>query len=485
MDWRGVPVPPIYQTTFEQRHEKDPQSERFRFRVPLILGMQPSYGALTSAERYELRKKAAETLGAEPIPSSPAGLFVRPGEKIHFGFQYEDKDGKTRWLTASSHVMTHPVLDLMDEEYRSTMTSDFVGQALRIRVVDLGADVTDAPDTVRVSVQAKSGAKQSVVLHESGPHTGIFRTTHELSYASAPAVESKPAEGLESDEEAAEGEPEIIPEPGLPVVYGDTIAARYTDSNGIKTDTQFVTISKGADGTIEPFSKQYDDAEMAMRTQFSLAEAYLEIARRHRKLDEDKAATQEFETARQLLAKAMDQFTEPETRAHAEYLLGTLTMEDAAVTEDPELQETRYRAALSRFLNITGTYSQTLHASKAQYQIATVYEKLKEPEIAAQEYVKLAYKYPDSEFLAVSISRLGTHFLRKAGAYEAKAKPLIEKGEKEEDKDAAFEGEALNRLAIAEYMKTAQIFSRLQERFPGDPLAGKAGLRAGQGLHAW
>ena len=35
-------------------------------------------------------------------------------------------------------------------------------------------------------------------------------------------------------------------------------------------------------------------------------------------------------------------------------------------------------------------------------------------------------------------------------------------------------------MAIREYLKTAKIFARLQERFPMNRLAGKAGLRAGQ-----
>ncbi len=79
------------------------------------------------------------------------------------------------------------------------------------------------------------------------------------------------------------------------------------------------------------------------------------------------------------------------------------------------------------------------------------------------------------------MARLGTHFLKKAAEYEAKAKPLLEKAEADkEDKDAAFEGEAMNKMAVAEYLKTARIFGRLQERFPTDPLAGQAGLRAGQ-----
>jgi outer membrane protein assembly factor BamD (BamD/ComL family) len=255
------------------------------------------------------------------------------------------------------------------------------------------------------------------------------------------------------------------------------VAARYTDGNGIKTDIVMVTISKGADGSIEPFSKIYEDEEIAMRTQFSLAEAYLEMAKRHRKLGQVKEAEIEYSSAKQLLSKAMDQFTDPDTRAHAEYLLGNLTMEEADSTEDAELKETRYRAALSRFLSVTGSYSQTIHASKAQYKIATLYERLNEPEIAAQEYVKLAYKYPDSEFLATSMARLGSHFLKKASAYEQKSKTLLEQVD---NKDAQFEGEALRQMGIREYIKTAQIFGRLQERFPGNELAGQAGLRAGQ-----
>ena len=33
----------------------------------------------------------------------------------------------------------------MTEDYRSPMTSAYVGETLNLRVVDLGADVSDAP----------------------------------------------------------------------------------------------------------------------------------------------------------------------------------------------------------------------------------------------------------------------------------------------------------------------------------------------------
>jgi outer membrane protein assembly factor BamD (BamD/ComL family) len=441
-------------------------SDRFRFSVPLVADLLPLRGVVTYEERKELQKQLETSRSASRILEQVGGgLVVRPGEKIFFGFRYKKSDGEDHWITASAKVITHPLFAVMDEDFSKRLTSVYAGETLHLRVNDLGADLTDKSDIVTVLLQAKSGAKARVELNETDPHSGIFTRGYALSYAKNPGPLP---EGYD------------VRRQGFPITYGDTVAARYTDRNGVKSPLSIVAISKGADGTIQPFSKQYEDSEVAMRTQFSLAEAYLEIAKRHRRLGETELAAREYEQAKQLLANAMDQFRDPETRSHAEYLLGNLTLEEADTTAKGELKEDRYRAALSRFMTVTGSYSGTLHASKAQFKIATIYEKLKEPEIAAQEYVKLAYKYPDSEFLATSMARLGSHFLKKAAGYEAKAKPLLEQGTTEEDKDALFEGEAMQKMAVREYLKTAQIFGRLQQRFPSHTMAGAAGLRAGQ-----
>jgi len=444
------------------RYQKSKQ-DRFRVATTVIPGITPEYGVLSETEMKELADSQLDSRSAKEIQIGQNNLVAKPGDTIYFGFRYTGRDGQEQWETSTAKVVTHPDFDIMSEGYSHEVDKAYAGERLYLRVVDLGADVSDDIDQVRLLMQAKSGAKHYVTLVESGPHTGIFRDSILLSYSKDPAE--------------ATGERDVN-RAGFPITYGDTVAARYTDANGVSTETNFVTISKGADGSIAPFSKVYEDEAIAMRTQFSLAEAYLEMAKRHRKLGEPARAEQEYNSAKLLLAKAMDQFTDPETRAHAEYLLGTLTMEEADATEDPELRETRFRAALSRFMNVTGSYPLTIHASRAQYRMATVYEKIGESDIAAQEYVKLAYKYPDSEYLATSMARLGTHFLKQAAAYEQQAKPLLARAEA--DKDAAYEGAALQELAVREYLKTASIFSRLQERFPGNELAGPAGLRAGQ-----
>ena len=460
----GVPEIPTYVGGGVWSLNEALPNDRFRLSIPLVAGVLPASGVLSEQEREDLKQRARDSrAAAAELQASSSGLVVQPGDTVHLGFRYRDPEGRVQWLTASTKVVTHGVFDLMTEDYRQPMTSAYVGETLNLRVVDLGADVSDAMDTVNVTVQAKSGARAAVELRESGPHTGIFKGTYLISYA---------------QQAGALPEGYNVRQDGFPVIYGDTIAARYTDTNGVHGETHMVTISKGADGLIQPFSKTYENEEIGMKTQFSLAEAYLEMAKRHRQLGENDKAELEYSSAKLLLSKAMDEFRDPDTRAHAEYLLGTLTMEEAIAATDPETRETRFRAALSRFMTVTGSYPETIHASRAQYRSATVYEAIGEPDIAAQEYVKLAYKYPDSEFLATSMLRLGSHFLKTAGELEAKARGLLAKGE--DDKDAQYDGAALLKLAHGEYLKTASIFGRLQERFPSNELAGPAGLRAGQ-----
>ena len=464
--------------------KETPPDDRFRLNIPLIAGVIPPMGVISAEERNEMRKSLTDVLRGARTDA----LVVGPGDTVHLGFRFRDAAGAEQWSTASAKVITQPVFDIMTEDFRSQITSAYVGETLNLRVVDLGGDTSDTSDTLSVLVQAKSGAKARADLRETGPHTGIFKGRCTLAYAT-PAAPAKPAPVAPDSPDgtrATDTEEEAAPQPlgaVVQVVYGDTVAARYTDANGIKTETALVTVSKGADGEIRPFSKIYQDSEIAMRSQFSLAEANLEMAKRHRLLGNAEAALLEYTNAKQLLASAMNQFTDPETRAHAEFLLGNLTFEEADTTADAALKQVRYRAALARFMNVTGSYPDTLHASKAQYRIALVYEALKEPDIAAQEYVKLAYKYPDSEYIATSMARLGSYFLKSATAYEEKAKPLLAKGVDETgkviDKDAAFEGQAMQKMAFNEFIKTARIFGRLQERFPDDELAGQAGLRAG------
>jgi TolA-binding protein len=443
------------------------RNDRFLFTVPLVAGVIPDHGVLSAEEKKELKLAAASMLDSSMMPEIAGALVVQPGDRIHVAMSYTDATGKVKWLTASTAVITQPAFDLVAADGIATTTAAFVGESLLPRVIDFGADTSDDTDTVGVLFQAKSGTKEQVVLHETAPHSGVFQAACTLTYASA--------KGPPPTDEF--GGPSVAAQQ-LPVVYGDMVAARYTDRAGASTDTAFVSISKGADGTIAPFSKTYGDSEIAARTQFSLAESYLEMAKRHRGLGQIETADIEYAAAKQMLSSVMNAFPDVETRAHAEFLLGNLTLEEAKTTPDAAARETLLRSALARFMSVTGSYPDTIHASKAQFATAMVYEALGEPEIAAQDYVKLAYKYPDSEYLAKAMARLGTFFLMRAAKLEQQAAPLLEQAET--DPEAKFQSEKLREEAIIEYLKTARIFGRLHERFPSHELAGPAGLQAGE-----
>ena len=447
-----------YVTTFQGHRASDYEraaisrkTGRFRFTVPLIAGPEPQE-SFADAQWVREQKLAV-----------PSGVVARAGQRVFIGVPYTDEQGNRVWATATAKIITQPMLDVMQDDYRATRDEVHVGEKLYLRVVDTAQDRTAERDQVRVYIASKSGRRHYMLLGETDTNSGIFKGFCQLTYAT----------GDESDED----EEYDVRIDGFPVVYGDAVGIRYTDRSGTDTPVHYVTIAKGSDGTIAPFSKRYDDPEMAMRTQFAMAEGYLELARRHRKLGQADLAERQFLRAKQLLANVVTQFDDPETRSHAEYLLGNLTLEDAEITEDPEMREDRYHAALARFMKITGTYPDTTHASRAQFKIAVIYEELGEADIAAQEYVKLAYKYPDSEHLATAMARLGTHFQRKAVGLERESVALLEQTD---DQDKLFEGEATRRMANLEYVKAAQIFERLQSRFPDHDLAGKAGLRAGK-----
>ncbi len=187
----------IYQVNAAPGFGENPELDRFFITVPLILGSLPEVGAMTFQERYELAKTMRESLDdSQSIDLIPNGLVVRPGENVHIGFRYTAPDGSGKWATATTKVVTHPAFDLMSVDHRETMSAAYVGEDLNLRVVDPGADLTDAADTVKVLVQAKSGAKHTVELHESGTHTGIFKGSYQLAYAGATSARRHRARGL-------------------------------------------------------------------------------------------------------------------------------------------------------------------------------------------------------------------------------------------------------------------------------------------------
>jgi len=417
---------------------------RFSFSVPLILGELPSRSFATSA--------------ADSLPSSqiPDGLAVRAGDKVHIGYAYKDKQGKPQWHTTTVSLTSDAFLDIMNGRYRREITKAFVGEKLYIRLIAPGLDQGPDRDVTAVKLKATSGAITAFQLRETAAHSGHFKGSFTLGYAAEPTSGQLPSVELH----------------GFPVKYGDQIEIAHSS-----IPARSVVVNKGADGAVEPFSKRYGEDGVAIRTTFTLAECFFELAKNHRKMDQESLARREMSHAQKLLAEAIASHQDDELKAHAEYLLGNLAQEYAGLSKNEASKQLLYKDALARFSKIPLDYPETEFAPQAQFKKALVYEKMGELDIAVEEYVKLAYKYPDHKLIPSVMSRLGSYFQKQGLAYKNRAEALEMK---ENDVEASGEAIRLRELAAREYLNAATVFGKLQSRFPADPLAGLAGLRSAQ-----
>ncbi len=417
---------------------------RFKISVPLALGNPPS------------RSFADSSADELPDSSIPDALAVKAGDIVHIGFPWQDPDEKVHWKELSYSVGANAMLDVMDGGYRDHLFTAYVGEKVYLRMIAPGLDQSPVQDKVQVQLTGSSGAKTEYSLQETEPHSGIFKSSFTIAYADEKIPAKLPPVELN----------------GLPVRYGDTITVSYMDQS------HQIIIKKGANGLIEPFSKRFTGDEMAVRTSFTLAECYFELAKKHREMEKESLARREIGQARKLLSEALATHRDEDLKAHAEYLLGNLAQEFADLAKNDESKMPMYQDALARFIKIPTDWPDSEFAPKAQYKTALVYEKMGEIENAVEEYVKLAYKYPDDELIPMVMSRLGGYFQSKGQQYKEKADPLRES---KQDADIA-EVLRLDQLSYPEFLKASMVFAKLQERFPDDPLAGNAGLRSAQNL---
>lgn len=422
---------------------------RFAFSVPVELGSTPT------------RSYANSDADNVHHSARPEALAVRPDDRIHIGFAYLDPQGKPQWATTSVSLGGHAFLDVMNDRYRQDLETAYVGEKLYLRLIAPNLDKTPERDITTVSIKVASGATTTYPIRETDFHSGVFKGSFTLSYADQPVQGELPSVMLH----------------GLPVKYGDEVQITFSDNATQSDEARSIQVNKGADGIIEPFTKQYGEDAVAIRTTFTLAECYFELAKYHRQLGKESLARREMAQAQKLLAEAIAQHRDDTLKAHAEYLLGNLAQEYADLSKNDTSQRRMYQDALARFTKIPLDYAETEFAPKAQFKKGLVYEKLGELDIAVEEYVKLAYKYPDHELIPSVMSRLGSYFQAEGKAYKDEAEAL----EKRED-DVEAQGRAikLRELATEQYLNAAQIFAKLQERFPTDALAGLAGLRSAQ-----
>ena len=368
-------------------------------------------------------------------------LGVKPGDEIRVAFQA----GVSNWITQHVALKADAFFDVMERRYQEPLTTLHVGESMFFRLTDPMRDAVDGKGQVDITLLASSGGSNTVRLTETFPHTGVFKGKADVVFA---------GDTLKSNAVDT-----------VPVKYGDTVRAVYRTGEVERT----VEIFKGATGAVLPFTKRFQDSEIAVETQFTVAEAYFEMAKKHRELGQEDLAHKEIAQGKKLLEEAIRDYPNTAARAQADYLLADLAFEGAKDVSVDEAKK-RYAEAIVRFSDIVATYPDSAYAPKAQYKKALIFEKTGQMDQACEEYVKLSYRYPDNELVAETITQLGKYF-------RAKGKELQDKAKAEGDK---IEREKGNLQAHDMFKTAAQVYGRLAQRFPEHKSAGAATVLAAE-----
>ncbi|MFW5750488.1 MAG: tetratricopeptide repeat protein [Planctomycetota bacterium] len=398
------------------------------------------------------------------LAAGPPTLKVTAGDTIFIGFRYEDENGTERWLTAEARLAGDALFDVMDRRYAEPVTGIYVGDRFYMRVIDPLRDVSGEKDRVVVEFTRDGATIGQAELVETLSHSGVFKGRVTVTHA---------------DEDGGEDQLNAIP-----ARYGDRFTVSYT--GGATPIEHQIEVHRGADGEVLPFTKRFKDPDIAVRTQFSIAEAHFEMAKKHRALAKDAAKSNnkeqeqrllavsrtEIALAKKLLDEALRDFPDNTIRAQSDYLLAELEMEYGNDAATEEAKQKAYDRAINKFANIVANYPENEYAPRAQFKKALAYHKKGKLKRASEEYVKLSYQYPDSEYVAETIAHLGRYYLTKGAL-------LSRQAEKVKD---PVEAEQLRLKAKAEFETAGSVFAKLKERFPTHSLASKTTVLAGMCL---
>jgi TolA-binding protein len=442
-DQRAIETPPgVSQVVVRgNRYAADALGEgRFTFLVGKELGPVPA---------ESLADVEYDPSGREPPPL----VQVRGNDTVYVGCRYTDAAGQERWTIQPVTLTSDIIFDVMDRRYQDEIAGTHVGDSLNLRLIHPALDVSDEKDSVTVKLTASGGGEMELPLTETFGHSGIFKGAVKLAYRDAAGEQA-----------ASAGDGRT-----LPVAYGETVTIRYAPASGEPID-RTVAIFKGGDAQLVPFTKQFKEPEIAVQTQFTVAEAWFELAKRHRELGQESLARREIAQGKKLLEEAIRDYPNTESRAQADYLLANLSFEFSKDSTNEEIARQHAIDAVTRFSDIVSSYPDSEYAPKSQYKKALVLEKLGQIDQACEEYVKLSYRYPDNELVAETIARLGQYFLSKGKEFDDAASNQTDPVEKEK---IAIKGREM-------FTTAAQVFGRLGERFPAHALASKTKMLSAQ-----
>ena len=331
--------------------------------------------------------------GSPEMESSRYRVLVSADDVIHL--RIDDSEGNPM-VEKEVEVASDAFVELLERSFVARDRYVHLGEAFHVRVRDTDQDRTADRDTIQVKAQTASGRSVEFEISETFARSGIF----EGKLLTAPLRVAPPAAG-QHDETV---ESKAV---SLMVLPGEEVSMEYNDVRNVsvarpRAVKEYGSVRHGADGGIAAFSKRFEDAEMAVKTSFLMAESLFEMAKDQRKLRREDKASALIAQGREVLEEALRDFPETSLVVRGEFLLANLAEELG-----------QYDEAIRRYSDVSSSWPDSEYAPRALFKKALCLEKQGEPEQALEEYVRLTYLYKRHDLAADAVVRLASYYYKQ------------------------------------------------------------------------
>ena len=365
-------------------------------------------------------------------------------------------DGAQTSLKASAALFSAATLQITDQEYLEPAEIAHVGKKIFLRLEDPDRDISSDRDKALIRIVTASGEDETIELEETLTHSGVFSASFPL------LAQAKPTAGNFKGR--------------IEAFFGDEITVGYLDNvpqtpDGRPIIERMIPVAIGTNGVMAAFSKVYKDEELAIQTQFHIAESYFELFKSHRRLKHDEEAAADLASGRRILRELKDDYPNPKYAPRVSYLLGQFAQEMEAWDE-----------AIAAYGSIVRNHPGHNLAPDSQYKLGQCHEEAGELDEALEAYVTLAGTYPKSPLIANVMLRINEHFYVKedhAVAASVGSKFLERFPNHEWTPKMAFRiGQCHYKLE--DFAKGGKSFDAFAKRFPEQELTAQALFWAGE-----
>ncbi len=369
------------------------------------------------------------------------------------------EDG-TKELSDQARIISDGNITITDKQYEEAADILFLGKRLYLKVEDADRDHSDERNRIPVMITTSNGEQEIVELEETLSHSGIFTASFGLT------AQAKPTKGNLASANVKR----------IESFFDETLRVLYTDETPASSSVPLalsdeILIASGTDGIVAAFSKVFANEQLAIQTQFHIAESYFELFKSHRSLGRESEADEDLKAGRKVLSELAEDYPNPDYTPRIDYLLGNFSQEMK-----------QWGAAIESYKAIVRDFPEHTLAADAQYKLGQCYEKAGQFDNAIESYVTLAASYPKSPLIASVMMRINEHFYRDEEYLVAAgvAEKFLERFDAHEHapRMAFRAGQCYYKAEV--YGDAGETFDMFAKKFPDDDLTAQALFWAGE-----